>query len=214
MGGMTGGKEEGGTSVSSANPPWLDELGEWSSKGYKDWMGKQQALPDYPAGQMTNPYAGFQSLFGGKSGPDYLASFSEAPKQAYNQALTDTKNLFGAKGMYGSVGSPAMSGAMASAGQNYSAAMADAQQKAQNAQMQDFLAQSKAPEWANQLLDKSYIAKQAQTQQIISNYLASLGITVPAVVQGQVVEQDSGGGGKGGMGSLLGGAGSVAGAFM
>ena len=214
MGGGGGKDEGGGTSVSSANPPWMDELGEWSSKGFKDWMGKQEALPEYPSGEMTNPYAGFQSLFGGTAGPDYLASFSEAPKQAYNQALTDTKNIFGARGLYGSVGSPLMSGAMASAGQNYSTAMADAQQRAQQSQLADITQAAKAPEWQNQQLLNAWNAQNAQTQQVIANYLAALGITVPAIVHGQVVEQDSGDSGKGGMGSLIGGVGSAAGAMM
>ena len=210
MGGLFG--EKGKTSVTSANPEWLDQNAEWATKGMQSAQGKFEGMPDFPAGNMINPYANFNSLFSNKTGEDYLSSFSQAPKQAYNQALTDTKNVFGAKGMYGSVGNPAMSGAMASAGQNYAASMADAQQKAQAAQANDFLMQAKSPEWQNQLQVETYQANLAKQQQVIQNYLAAMGISVPALMQGQMVQQS--GGQPGAFGTLMSGAGAMGGAGM
>lgn len=205
-----GGKDGGGsTSVSSAAPEWMQDLGEWGAGKFKEQMGKQEQFSPYP--EMQNPYGQWESLFA-KPGQSYLESFSAAPKAAYEQALTDTKNMFGARGLYGSVGSPMMSGAMASAGNQFSQAMANAQQKAQTAQALDYYTSAEGQKWLNQnALDKVNY-ENTMRQQIIGNYLASLGITVPTLGQSQVVEQDSGGGGKGGFGSFLGGVGSIAGA--
>lgn len=211
MGG--GGKGSGGgdTSLVSTAPEWLDDLGEWSSGKFKENMGKLENFIPYP--DMKNPYGQWESLFA-KPGQSYLDSFSEAPKAAYNQALTDTKNMFGAKGLYGSVGNDMMSGAMASAGQNYATAMADAQQKAQNAQAVDYYTSAEGQKWLNQnALDKINY-ENTMRQQLISNYLSSMGVAVPAIMQGQTIVQDEGGGGKGGLGSALGGIGSAVGAGM
>lgn len=212
-GGDGGGKGGGGggTEVSSANPPWMDKLGESSAGKFQEWMGKQEGYSPYP--EMKNPYEGYKSLFG-DTGAGYLESFSAAPKAAYEQSLSDTKNMFGAKGTYGSVGNDMMTGAMANAGSKYATSMADAQQKAQNAQAFDFFNSAKGQEWANQNKLDALNYQNTMTQQVIGNYLASMEITIPAISQGQVVEQDSGGGGKGGgIGSAIGGAGAIAGMF-
>jgi hypothetical protein len=212
MGG--GGKDSGGgggTEVINTVPDWMMELGEWSADKFKGAMGKQENYSPYP--DMTNPYGEYKSLFGGGTGEDYLKSFSAAPKAAYDQALTDTKNLFGARGTYGSVGNGLMSGAMSSAAGNYATAMADAQQKAQAAQLQDYQASAVAPNWLNEnALNKLNYGNTMQ-QQIISNLLGGMGITVPSIVQGQTVVQDEGGGGKGGLGSAVGGMASLGGAL-
>lgn len=211
-----GGKGKGGggesqTQIYSAAPPWMSELGEWSSGKFKEQMGKQENFSPYP--EMQNPYGKWESLFSDAPGQSYLESFSARPKAAYEQALTDTKNMFGARGLYGSVGNDLMSGAMASAGQNYATSMADAQQKAQTAQALDYYTSAEGQKWLNQnALDKINY-ENTMRQQIISNYLGSLGIMVPSLSQNQVVEQDEGDdGGKGGLGSLMGGIGSLAGA--
>lgn len=209
MGGGGGKDGGGGTEVINTTPEWLMDLGEWSAGKFKDALGKQESYSPYP--DMTNPYGEYKSLFGGGTGEDYLKSFSAAPKAAYDQALTDTKNLFGAKGTYGSVGNGLMSGAMSSAAGNYATAMADAQQRAQAAQLQDYQASAVAPNWLNEnALNKLNYGNTMQ-QQIISNLLGGMGITVPSIVQGQTVVQDEGGGGKGGLGSALGGAAQMGG---
>lgn len=211
-GGGGGGKGGGGgTEVYSANPPWMDKLGESSAGKFEEWMGKQEGYSPYP--EMKNPYEGYKSLFG-DTGAGYLESFSAAPKAAYEQSLSDTKNMFGARGTYGSVGNDLMTGAMANAGSKYATSMADAQQKAQNAQAFDFFNSAKGQEWANQNKLDALNYQNTMTQQIINNYLSSMGITIPAISQGQVVEQDDGGGGKGGIGGVIGGVGSAVGGIM
>lgn len=204
-----GGKDSGGgTEVINTTPEWLMDLGEWSAGKFKTALGKQENYSPYP--DMTNPYGEYKSLFGG-TGEDYLKSFSAAPKAAYDQALTDTKNLFGAKGTYGSVGNGLMSGAMSSAAGNYATSMADAQQKAQAAQALDYNLSSLAQNWDNQnALNKLNYGNTMQ-QQIISNLLGGMGISIPSIMQGQTVVQDEGGGGKSGLGSVVGGGLSLAG---
>lgn len=211
MGGGGGkGGDSGGTEVYSSAPKWMQDLGEWGSERFKEQMGKQEAFSPYP--ETKNPYGQWESMFS-KPGQSYLESFSARPKAAYEQALTDTKNMFGARGLYGSVGNDLMSGAMASAGSKYATSMADAQQKAQTAQALDFYTSAEGQKWLNQNAIDKLNYENTMRQQIIGNYLGSLGITVPSLAQSQVVEQDEGGGGKGGgMGSFLGGVGSIAGA--
>lgn len=212
MGGGGGGKDGGGgTEVINTTPEWLSDLGEWSAGKFKDALGKQENYSPYP--DMTNPYGEYKSLFGSGTGEDYLKSFSAAPKAAYDQALTDTKNLFGAKGTYGSVGNGLMSGAMSSAAGNYATSMADAQQKAQAAQLQDYQASALGPNWQNEnALGKLNYGNTMQ-QQIISNLLGGMGISIPSIMAGQTVVQDEGGGGKGGLGSAVGGMASLGGAL-
>lgn len=205
-----GGDDKGGTEVVSTTPGWLSDLGEWSSGKFKEQMGKQENFSPYP--EMKNPYGQWESLFS-KPGQSYLESFSAAPKAAYEQALTDTKNMFGARGLYGSVGSDLMSGAMASAGGQYATAMADAQQKAQNAQAMDYYTSAEGQKWLNQNAADRLNYENTMRQQIIGNYLASLGVSVPAISQGNVVVQDEGGGGGKG-GGALGAVGQVAGMGM
>lgn len=205
------GKDSGGggeTSVVSTAPEWLQDLGKWSSDKFKDQMGKQEGYSPYP--DMRNPYGKWESLYGQGTGKDYLDAFSAAPKAAYNQALTDTKNMFGAKGVYGSVGNGMMSGAMSSAGEKYATAMSDAQIKAQNAQAVDYYTSAEGRKWANQNKADALNYENTMRQQLVSNYLASMGVSVPSIVQGATVMQDDGGGGDkgglGGLGALAGGA--------
>ena len=200
-GGKGGGESE--TTVTSTAPPWLSDLGEWSADKFKEHMGKQEGFTPYP--EMKNPYGEWKSLFSEEKGKGYLDAFSAAPRAAYEQSLTDTKNMFGARGTYGSVGNGLMSGAMASAGSQYASAMSDAQIKAQNAQALDYYTSAEGRKWANQNAADRLNYENTMRQQLISNYLGSLGLTVPSIVQGQLVEQDDGGGGKGGgLGSLAG----------
>ena len=209
MGGGGGKDGGGGTEVINTTPEWLMDLGEWSAGKFKDALGKQENYSPYP--DMTNPYGEYKSLFGSGTGEDYLKSFSAAPKAAYDQALADTKDLFGARGTYGSVGNGLMSGAMSSAAGNYATSMADAQQKAQAAQALDYNLSSLAQNWGNQnALGKLNYGNTMQ-QQIISNLLGGMGISIPSIIAGQTVVQDEGGGGKGGLGSALGGAAQMGG---
>ena len=209
MGGGGGKDGGGGTEVINTTPEWLMDLGEWSAGKFKDALGKQENYSPYP--DMTNPYGEYKSLFGSGTGEDYLKSFSAAPKAAYDQALSDTKDLFGARGTYGSVGNGLMSGAMSSAAGNYATSMADAQQKAQAAQALDYNLSSLAQNWGNQnALGKLNYGNTMQ-QQIISNLLGGMGISIPSIMAGQTVVQDEGGGGKGGLGSALGGAAQMGG---
>lgn len=205
-----GGKDQGGgTEVINTTPEWLSDLGEWSSDKFKTALGKQESYSPYP--DMTNPYGEYKSLFGSGTGEDYLKSFSAAPKAAYEQALSDTKNLFGAKGTYGSVGNGLMSGAMSSAAGDYATSMADAQQKAQAAQLQDYQASTLAQNWNNENALNSVNYGNAMQQQLISNLLGSMGVSIPSIMAGQTIVQDGGSSGKGGLGSALGGAAQMGG---
>lgn len=213
MGSGGKGGDEAETSVINTTPPWLSDLGQWSSDKFKDQMGKQENFSPYP--EMQNPYGKWESMFSDETGKGYLDAFSAKPKAAYNQALTDTKNMFGAKGLYGSVGNGMMSGAMASAGESYATAMSDAQIKAQNAQAVDYYTSAEGQKWANQNKLDAMNYENTMRQQLISNYLSSMGVTVPAISQGNVVmQEEGGGGGKGGLGSMIGGLGSMAGSMM
>ena len=208
-----GGDSKGGggsTEMVSTAPSWLNDLGEWSASNFKTAMGKESAANPY--GSTTNPYGEYKSLFGNGTGQDYLDSYSAAPKAAYNQALSDTKDLFGANGTYGSVGNGLMSGAMANAGSQYATAMSKAQQDAQTAMLKDYTAQSLAQDWTNNNAVNSANYTNNQNQQYISNLLSSMGVSIPSIMAGQTILQDSGDSGKSsGLGSMLGGGATMAG---
>lgn len=208
-----GGDSKGGggsTEMVSTAPSWLNDLGEWSASNFKTAMGKESAANPY--GSTTNPYGEYKSLFGNGTGQDYLDSYSAAPKAAYNQALSDTKDMFGANGTYGSVGNGLMSGAMANAGSQYATAMSKAQQDAQTAMLKDYTAQSLAQDWTNNNAVNSANYTNNQNQQYISNLLSSMGVSIPSIMAGQTILQDSGDSGKSsGLGSLIGGGATMAG---
>ena len=212
MGGDSGGGKGGGgsTEMVSTAPSWLNDLGEWSASNFKTAMGKESAANPY--GSTTNPYGEYKSLFGNGTGQDYLDSYSAAPKAAYNQAVSDTKDMFGANGTYGSVGNGLMSGAMANAGSQYATAMSKAQQDAQTAMLKDYTAQSLAQDWTNNNAVNSANYTNNQNQQYISNLLSSMGVSIPSIMAGQTILQDSGDSGKSsGLGSMLGGGATMAG---
>lgn len=208
-----GGDSKGGggsTEMVNTTPQWLNDLGEWSASNFKTAMGKESAANPY--GSTTNPYGEYKGLFGNGTGQDYLDSYSAAPKAAYNQALSDTKDLFGANGTYGSVGNGLMSGAMANAGSQYATAMSKAQQDAQTAMLKDYTAQSLAQDWTNNNAVNSANYTNNQNQQYISNLLSSMGVSIPSIMAGQTILQDSGDSGKSsGLGSMLGGGATMAG---
>lgn len=208
-----GGDSKGGggsAELVNTTPKWLNDLGEWSASNFKTAMGKESAANPY--GSTTNPYGEYKSLFGSGTGQDYLDSYSAAPKAAYNQALSDTKDLFGANGTYGSVGNGLMSGAMANAGSQYSTAMSKAQQDAQTAMLKDYTAQSLAQDWTNNNAVNSANYTNNQNQQYIANLLSSMGVSIPSIMAGQTILQDSGDSGKSsGLGSMLGGGATMAG---
>ena len=208
-----GGDSKGGggsTEMVSTAPSWLNDLGEWSASNFKTAMGKESAANPY--GSTTNPYGEYKSLFGNGTGQDYLDSYSAAPKAAYNQAVSDTKDMFGANGTYGSVGNGLMSGAMANAGSQYATAMSRAQQDAQTAMLKDYTAQSLAQDWTNNNAVNSANYTNNQNQQYISNLLSSMGVSIPSIMAGQTILQDSGDSGKSsGLGSMLGGGATMAG---
>ena len=211
MGGDSGGGKGGSSAeMVSTAPSWLNDLGEWSAGNFKSAMSKQSAANPYDS--TTNPYGEYKSLFGSGTGQDYLDSYSAAPKAAYNQAVSDTKDMFGANGTYGSVGNGLMSGAMANAGSQYATSMSKAQQDAQKAMLKDYTAQSLAQDWTNNNAVNSANYTNNQNQQYISNLLSSMGVSIPSIMAGQTILQDSGDSGKSsGLGSLLGGGAKMAG---
>lgn len=215
---MPGGDSKGGgggsTEIVNTTPKWLNDLGEWSSDNFKTAMGKESAANPY--GSTTNPYGKYKGLFGNGTGQGYLDSYSTAPKAAYNQAISDTKDMFGANGTYGSVGNGLMSGAMANAGSQYATAMSKAQQDAQKAMLKDYTAQSTtqslAQDWTNNNAVNSANYTNNQNQQDIRNLLSSMGVSIPSIMAGQTIMQDSGDSGKSsGLGSILGGGATMAG---
>ena len=163
------------TSVVDTTPSWIKDIGTTSGSGFL------QGLKDYK--NIKNPYKDFKSLFSDETGKSYLDAFTLASKEAYNKALADTKDLFSAKGLYGSAGNKFMSGAMASAGENYANAMANAQIQAQKAQANDYNMSAVKGLWDQQ-----------KAQQVLNNYLSGLQLTIPAVMGSQqiVTEEDSG----------------------
>lgn len=207
---MSSGKDGPSTEVVSTAPSWLNDLGEWSASNFKTAMSKESAANPYDS--TTNPYGEYKSLFGSGTGQDYLDSYSAAPKAAYNQALSDTKDLFGANGTYGSVGNELMSGAMANAGSQYATAMSKAQQDAQTAMLKDYAAQSLAQDWTNNNAVNSANYTNTQNQQYIANLLASMGIAIPSIMAGQTIVQDSGD--SSGLGSLVSSGAMLGGMYM
>ena len=207
---MSSGKDGPSAEMVSTAPPWLNDLGEWSASKFKTAMGEESAANPYTS--TTNPYGQYKSLFGNGTGQDYLNSYSAAPMAAYNQALSDTKDLFGANGTYGSVGNGLMSGAMANAGSQYASAMSKVQQDAQATMLKDYTAQSLAQDWANKNAVNSANYQNNQKQQYIANLLSSMGISIPSIMSGQTILQDSGDSGKSsGLGSMIGGGATMAG---
>ncbi len=188
MGSSKGGGSE--TTVVDTTPSWLKDFAQNST-------GKLEGLLNSQGEDFKNAYGDYNSLFSNKTGQSYLDAFSEAPKEAYKQALTDTKDMFGAKGLYGSSGNSMMSNALAGAGSQYASSMADAQIKAQQAQLKDYNASALKGDYQNNLL-----------QQQLSNWLNASSNANNAVVNGQQVihEEDSGKGGgfAGGVGGLIG----------
>ena len=211
-----GGDSKGGggsAELVNTTPQWLNDLGEWSASNFKSAVGKESAANPY--GSTTNPYGEYKGLFGNGTGQDYLDSYSAAPKAAYNQALSDTKDLFGANGTYGSVGNGLMSGAMANAGSQYATAMSKAQQDAQTAMLKDYTASAMPQQWTNENLANSANYQNTQNQQYISNLLSSMGVSIPSIMQGQTVLQDSGDSGKSsGLGSLVSSGATLGGMYM
>ena len=211
-----GGDSKGGggsTEMVSTAPSWLNDLGEWSASEFKTAMGKESAANPYDS--TTNPYGEYKGLFGNGTGQDYLDSYSAAPKAAYNQAVSDTKDMFGANGTYGSVGNGLMSGAMANAGSQYATAMSKAQQDAQTAMLKDYTAQSLAQDWTNNNAVNSANYTNNQNQQYISNLLSSMGVSIPSIMAGQTILQDSGDSGKSsGLGSLVSSGATLGGMYM
>ena len=210
-----GGDSKGGggsAELVSTAPSWLNDLGEWSASNFKTAMGKASAANPYDS--TANPYGQYTSLFGNGTGQNYLDSYTAAPKAAYNQALSDTKDLFGANGTYGSVGNGLMSGAMANAGSQYATAMSKAQQDAQTAMLKDYSASALAQDWTNNNAVNSANYTNTQNQQYISNLLSSMGVSIPAIMQGQTILQDSGDSGKSsGLGSLVSGGATLGGMY-
>lgn len=96
----------------------------------------------YTGNQMANPYANqnqaaqyagsgyntgmtqYQGI--GQNNDQIRADFMQPVQQAWNNAQTAIGNKFGANGMYGSLGSGLMSGALGDASQNYMTGMAQA----------------------------------------------------------------------------------------
>lgn len=213
MGGDSNSKGGSSAEMVSTAPSWLNDLGEWSAGNFKSAMSKQSAANPYDS--TTNPYGEYKSLFGNGTGQDYLDSYSAAPKAAYNQALSDTKDLFGANGTYGSVGNGLMSGAMANAGSQYATAMSKAQQDAQTAMLKDYTASAMGQDWTNNNAVNSANYTNTQNQQYISNLLSSMGVSIPAIMQGQTILQDSGDSGKSsGLGSMVSTGATLGGMYM
>ena len=111
------------------------------------------AFPDYTGGNKTNPYATQQQATGlmgsgynaqqgtyngiGRDADSIRNDYMATANQAWDKTQGQIKNMYGANGLYGSLGGGLMSGALQDGAQNYMVGSAQARGLADNVIMQD-----------------------------------------------------------------------------
>lgn len=111
------------------------------------------AFPDYTGGNKTNPYAQQQQATGlmgsgynaqqgtyngiGRDADSIRNDYMATANQAWDKTQGQIKNMYGANGLYGSLGGGLMSGALQDGAQNYMVGSAQARGLADNVIMQD-----------------------------------------------------------------------------
>lgn len=114
---------------------------------------KNPAFPDYTGGNKVNPYAQQQHAAGmagsgynaqqgtysgiGRDADSIRNDYIQTANQAWDRSQGQIKNMYGANGLYGSLGGGLMSGALQDGAQNYMTGSAQARLAADNAIMQD-----------------------------------------------------------------------------
>lgn len=208
-----------GGKVKNTTPSYIKQGGKWAAGQLQGAIGGMKVAAPYA--NMENPYeefsnARYNGLFGNDGGQTYLNNYMAAPKAAFDEGLAAVKNIYGANGLYGSVGGGLMSSALGDVTSNYATAMAQAQNQAAQQYNQDWgLAQqamqlrTQPQQWENQNRADSANFQSAQNQAYTNALLGMYGGSVGPIMQGQTV---SGGTDWGsGVGALLGGAMSMAG---
>jgi hypothetical protein len=116
------------------------------------------AYPNYTGGNKTNPYAqqtqatgmqgsGYQvgqGVYGGlgRDAASIRGDYQGAVDQSWNKAQSGIKNMYGANGLYGSMGGGLMSGVANDAAQNYAGASAQGRMAADQTVMADEIARA------------------------------------------------------------------------
>lgn len=135
----------------------------------------QQPYPTYTGGSKSNPYATQQSAAGmassgydptkgvyggiGRDANSIRADYQGTVDQSWDKSQSAIKNMYGANGLYGSMGGGLMSGVALDGAQNYANASAQGRLTADQAIMADGIARSNSYRDAyelagNQNLDK------------------------------------------------------------
>ena len=134
-----------------------------------------QAYPDYTGGNKSNPYATQQNAAGmqstgynptqgvvagtGRTANQMYGDYQSAVDQSWNKAQGSIKNMYGANGLYGSLGGGLMSGALQDGAQNYAVSSAQGRMAADQSILADQIARANSYRDAyelagNQNLDK------------------------------------------------------------
>jgi hypothetical protein len=116
------------------------------------------AYPNYTGGSKTNPYAqqtqatgmqgsGYQvgqGVYGGlgRDAASIRNDYQSSVDQSWNKAQGSIKNMYGANGLYGSMGGGLMSGVANDAAQNYAGASAQGRMAADQTVMADEIARA------------------------------------------------------------------------
>lgn len=125
------------------------------------------AMPAYTGGNKVNPYAVQQTANGmqgsgyevgkgvyggiGRDAASIRKDYQGAVDQSWNKSLGQIKNMYGANGLYGSMGGGLMSGVANDAAQNYATASAQGRLTADQAIMADEIARANSYRDAYQL---------------------------------------------------------------
>jgi hypothetical protein len=116
------------------------------------------AYPTYMGNQKTNPYAQQQSLTGmndsgyqvgrgiygglGRNAASIRNDYQTSVDQSWNKAQGSIRNMYGANGLYGSMGGGLMSGVVNDGAQNYATASAQGRMAADQTVMADEIARA------------------------------------------------------------------------
>jgi hypothetical protein len=137
--------------------------------GAKNLITKQAnpAYPAYTGGQKSNPYAvqqtaqgmqgsGYdvnQGVYGGigRDATSIRNDYQSSVDQSWDKSMGQIKNMYGANGLYGSMGGGLMSGVANDAAQNYATASAQGRLSADQAIMADEIARANSYRDAYQL---------------------------------------------------------------
>lgn len=172
-----------------------------------------QPYPAYTGGQKTNPYAQQQYATGmkasgynptqgvvagtGRTANQMYGDYQSAVDQSWNKAQSAIKNMYGANGLYGSLGGGLMSGALQDGAQNYAVSSAQGRMAADQSILADQIARANSYRDAyelagNQNLDqwKAGIQTTDYNNQLLGNRVGFDNSQIDAAYQDQLARRN------------------------